>query len=71
MNATFARSPIQQDLKYNLPRWGLFMLLLQIVSSAIIPAATRLQWNEIAARVGAAFDLKTSALAEFIIEPFG
>jgi hypothetical protein len=30
-----------------------------------------LQWNEIAARVGAAFDLKTSALAEFIIEPFG
>jgi uncharacterized membrane protein YeaQ/YmgE (transglycosylase-associated protein family) len=44
MNATFVRSPIQQDLKYNLPRWALGMLLLQIVGSAIIPADARLQY---------------------------
>jgi riboflavin transporter FmnP len=44
MNATVAPPPIQQDLKYNLPRWALFMLLLELACSAIIPADARLHY---------------------------
>jgi hypothetical protein len=44
MNATIARSPFQQDLKYNLPRWALGMILLQLVSGALIPGATSLHY---------------------------